>query len=134
MNPRAFLTGARAAFVAPAWLGADRLRLLMAPADAPAPSYPEPEQAMRAARWTLRQLARVPGGRWRATCLYESVAECLVLRGAGIPAAVCIGVRRGTGGSAGTLSAHAWVARSATDRQFHGYQTLDVLPELMRQR
>jgi hypothetical protein len=49
----------------------------------------------------------VPGGRWRNTCLYRSVAECLVLRGYGEDARLRIGV----GSEASAIVAHAWVVR-----------------------
>jgi hypothetical protein len=126
--------GARAAFDAPAWVESERLSALMAlPADAPAVPRPEPDAALRSARRALRVLARVPGGRWRASCLYESVAECLVLRRSGVPAAVCIGVKRQRDGEPG-IAAHAWVARNESDRRFHGFTTLGVLEALKSQR
>jgi hypothetical protein len=94
---------------------------------------PEPEAALRAARRTLRLLALLPGGRWRATCLYESVAECLVLRRSGVAAAVCIGVKRQGDGTPG-IAAHAWVARNGSDIRFHGFSTMAALGELKAQR
>ena len=126
--------GVRAALDAPEWVGSKRLgELLVLPAGTRAVPRAEPARALRSARRTLRLLSRLPGSRWRASCLYESVAECLVLRRAGIPAAVCIGVKREADGSAG-LAAHAWVARSEADTRFHGYSTMAVLRELRAQR
>ncbi len=52
---------------------------------------------------TLRLLQRLPG--WRNTCLFRAVAECLVLRGLGMPATLRLGVAR----HAGQVAAHAWV-------------------------
>jgi hypothetical protein len=126
--------GVRAALDAPGWIASKRLgELLALPGGATCVPRAEPDRALRAARSALRVLARVPGGRWRSSCLYESVAECLVLRRAGIPAAVCIGVKREADGSAG-IAAHAWVARNDADTRFHGYSTMTVLEELRAQR
>ena len=134
MNASGFWAGVRAALAAPEWVASKRLgELLALPAGAPAVPQAEPERALRAARGALRLLSRLPGGRWRTSCLYESVAECLVLRRAGIAAAVCIGVKREADGSAG-LAAHAWVARSEADTQFHGFSTMAVLEDLRAQR
>ncbi len=130
MNPRSGWGGVLAAFRTPAWIESPRFsELLILPGDAPAVPRPEPDAALRAARRALRVLARIPGRRWRTSCLYESVAECLVLRRSGVPAAVCIGVKRGTDGRPG-IEAHAWVARSESDRRFHGFSTMAVLDRL----
>jgi hypothetical protein len=127
-------SGVRAALAAPRWVSSPRLtELFILPPDASAVPYEEPYGALRVARRALALLARVPGRRWRATCLYESVAECLVLRARGVPAAVCIGVKRTDGDGAG-IAAHAWVARTESDRRFHGFSTMDVLDELKAQR
>ena len=134
MNPRSGWIGALAAFRTAAWIESPRFsELLTLPDDASAVPHAEPEGALRAARRALRLLARVPGHRWRSSCLYESVAECLVLRGAGIPAAVCIGVKRGVDGQPG-IEAHAWVARNESDRRFHGFSTMAVLDQLRSER
>lgn len=134
MNTRDAWVGTRAALQAPAWIASDRLaELLVLPVDAPPVPHPEPEGALRATRLMLRLLARLPRSRWRTSCLYESVAECLVLRAHGVPAAVCIGVRRQTDGTPG-IAAHAWVARSESDRRFHGFSTMAALGELKAQR
>ncbi len=130
MNPRSGWSGVLAAFRTAAWIESPRFsELLILPGDAPAVPHAEPAVALRTARRTLRLLARMPGHRWRASCLYESVAECLVLRRAGVPAAVCIGVKRGTDGRPG-IEAHAWVARNESDRRFHGFSTMAVLDQL----
>lgn len=139
MNPRNWWAGARAAVNAPAWIAADRLaELLTLPADTPSVPHLEPHAALRAARRTLRLLSWLPGERWRTSCLYESVAECLVLRRSGVPAAVCIGVKREGDGAPGNavrgLSAHAWVARNESDLRFHGLSTMATLSELKAQR
>lgn len=61
----------------------------------------------------LRFLRQLPG--WRNTCLYRAVAECLVLRGLGMPATLRLGVARTVGSNAvwpvaaGAIAAHAWV-------------------------
>ena len=139
MNPRNWWAGARAAVEAPAWITSDRLaELLTLPADMPSVPHPEPDAALRTARKVLRLLSRLPGARWRTSCLYESVAECLVLRRSGVPAAVCIGVKREGGGAPGNaahgLAAHAWVARNQSDARFHGFSTMATLSDLKAQR
>ncbi|MGH7669485.1 MAG: lasso peptide biosynthesis B2 protein [Gemmatimonadaceae bacterium] len=123
-----------AAFRTAAWIESPRFpELLVLPAKVSPVPRSEPVRALHTARRALRLLARIPGGRWRTSCLYESVAECLVLRRAGVPAAVCIGVKRGADGTPG-IEAHAWVARHETDRQFHGFSTMTVLSQLRNQR
>jgi Transglutaminase-like superfamily len=132
MNPRAAWIGSRAALQSAHWIASPRFsELLTLPAGARAVPEPEPTGALRAARRALRLLSRIPGGRWRTSCLFESVAECLVLRRAGVPAAVCIGVKRGADGKPG-IEAHAWVARHESDRDFHGFSTMSVLDVLRR--
>ncbi len=134
MNPGNGWRGALAAYRTAAWIESPRFaELLDLPADSPAVPRPEPQGALRTARRTLRLLARIPGHRWRSSCLYESVAECLVLRQAGVPAAVCIGVKRGADGKPG-IEAHAWVARNESDRRFHGFSTMSVLDQLRSER
>ena len=64
-------------------------------------------RAERAAELGLRVLARLPDSRWRATCLYRSVATCLVRRRLGLPARLALGVRSDGPGEGGP-SAHAW--------------------------
>jgi hypothetical protein len=103
------LAGIRAALRTGGWLRDGRWRTLLEPAaHARAGAEPAPG-ALRAARLALRVLGRVPGGRWRNTCLYRSVAECLVLREYGVDARLRIGV--GTDGA--EVIAHAWVVRGA---------------------
>jgi hypothetical protein len=75
-----------------------------------------PRGGVGAANRLLRLLARLPGHRWRNTCLYRSVAECLVLRGYGVPAIVKIGVKNDTG----DIEAHAWVVRADRAAQDSG--------------
>jgi len=68
------------------------------------PRAPTPE-TIRAARGILRRLAYLPGGLWRATCLYRSAAEVLLRRDAGQPARLQLGARR----NGEEIGAHAWV-------------------------
>jgi len=101
------LRGAWAALRVPRWLDADRLPLLLAIPELPdVRSVTEPSaETIRAARGILRRLERLPGGRWRGTCLYRSAAEVLLRRAAGQPARLQLGVH-----SAGEeVGAHAWV-------------------------
>lgn len=62
----------------------------------------------RAAESALRVLERLPLSPWRSTCLYRSVARCLLLRWRGVAARVRLGARRPDDGSR-ALAAHAWV-------------------------
>ena len=54
-------------------------------------------------------LARLPGGRWRNTCLFRAATECWILRRHGFPAAVRIGVASAGSGADRDILAHAWV-------------------------
>ena len=103
----AALSGLWAGLRVPLWLHGRRwTELLHEPAGARAGARP-PRGAVRAALATVRLLARVPGLPWKSTCLYRSVAECLVLRRYGVPAVVRIGVKNDPG--SGQILAHAWV-------------------------
>jgi hypothetical protein len=105
---RAVLLGAPAAWRAPAVI--DRsLAELLAPATASSMrAHPHDARlAVHLSHRVLGRLARIRPARWRSTCLYRSVAECLVLRALGHPARVVIGV--GAGAGALGVMAHAWV-------------------------
>jgi hypothetical protein len=67
--------------------------------------------AIRGAHYALRLLARARFLPWRNTCLYRSVAECLVLRHYGIPCRLRIGVQNSQP-PGGPIAAHAWVVRA----------------------
>lgn len=71
---------------------------------------PDPGAALRVPFRTLRVLARLRLPPWRDTCLYRSVAECLVLRRYGIPCQLRIGVAPRAVGTQ-SIRAHAWVER-----------------------
>jgi hypothetical protein len=120
-SPLAVLAGARAALAAPRWIEGSRLAELLRDPP-PGPERRVPRGATGSAMLTLRALARLPGSPWRNTCLYRSVAECLVLRRYGVPATLKIGVKNGSG----DIEAHAWVVRA--DRPPHddagGHQPL----------
>jgi len=70
---------------------------------APTPAPPETDLA----EWTDRLLRRWPPP-WRYTCLRRGVVLYYLLRKAGRPAALHIGVRRD---STGAFVAHAWLTR-----------------------
>ena len=108
--PGAVLAGVRAALDAPRWIEGPRLQELMRAPEPAGPERPVPRGGTGAAMRLLRVLAHVPGSRWRNTCLYRSVAECLALRRYGVPAVVRIGVRAGQGAET-PIVAHAWVVR-----------------------
>lgn len=138
----AVMVGASAAFQAPRWVRGRRFEQLLekddgghetvhlaersVDADGPntadfvsAASAPAPALGVRVARALLRRLAWLPFAPWRNTCLYRSIAECLVLRRYGVPAAIRLGVRRQDveagrasptqRASAASIIAHAWV-------------------------
>lgn len=103
--------GIGAALRTPAWLGDSRLRTLI---DVPEPTggqVDEHRTAVRCALGTIRVLGRIPLLPWRNTCLYRSVAECLVWRRLGVPCRLRIGVRRDVAAWE-ALEAHAWVERA----------------------
>jgi hypothetical protein len=120
-SPLAVLAGVRAALASRRWIDGARLTELLRDPP-PAPERRVPRGATGSAMLLLRALARLPGSPWRNTCLYRSVAECLVLRRYGVPATLRIGVKNGSG----DIEAHAWVVRA--DRPGHdgggGHQPL----------
>lgn len=104
------LAGFRSAVDTPVAIESELDRLLTAPpTDAGAGPHADghPEHPLKAARFALRLLSRLPGGRWRNTCLYRSVAECLTLRKLGVPARVCLGVEKEE--ALRSIAAHAWI-------------------------
>jgi hypothetical protein len=105
------LAGARAALAVPRWLEGPHMARLLQPSSHVLPGAAPPRGAIRSAMTLVQLLARVPGSPWRNTCLYRSVAECLVLRRYGVSARLCIGVRS-EGAEGGAISAHAWVERA----------------------
>jgi hypothetical protein len=112
MRAREFGMGIGAALRSPLWITGSGLQALRqaTPDRTPAPLHPE--RAIRVSARVLRVLARVPFLPWRNTCLYRSVAECLVLRACGIGCRLELGVsREEAAGSA--IVAHAWVERTS---------------------
>jgi hypothetical protein len=103
----AALSGVWAGLRVPLWLHGRRWTELLREPAATRPGAHPPRGAVRAALATVKVLARVPGLPWKSTCLYRSVAECLVLRRYGVPAVVRIGVKSNPG--SGQILAHAWV-------------------------
>jgi len=75
------------------------------PADSPL--APAPFDDEQFAAWVDRSLRRLPGP-WRHTCLKRSAVLFYLLRHAGRPVQLCIGVRRD---DEGRLTAHAWLTR-----------------------
>lgn len=114
---RLIAAGIGAALRTPLWLRDGRYRRLVDGVEQRRPSPVGPDLALRAAWATLRVLGRMPLLPWRNTCLYRSVAECLVLSRIGIACRLRIGVRRSAAPS-GSVVAHAWV-------EWSGQQTPD---------
>ena len=109
--------GAVAALRIPFWLGTARLNELLAEPRHANRRGRDPELAVKAAFLALRLLARLRSPLWRNTCLYRSIAQCLVLRSYGIPCCLRIGVTApapAPNGEAASIDAHAWVERLDT--------------------
>ena len=62
------------------------------------------------ARWVDRLLRRLPGP-WHRTCLKRSAVLYHLLRRAGRPVELYIGVHRQSEPGKGTIAAHAWLVR-----------------------
>ncbi len=108
----ALATGGTAALSVPYWLRGARLTGLMERDGAAADrQVAAADVAIRGAHYALRLLARARFLPWRNTCLYRSVAECLVLRHYGIPCRLRIGVHNSRP-PGGAIAAHAWVVRA----------------------
>ena len=106
---RALSAGVRGAWRAPAVIAKGLGTLIAAPA-ASSPHVRDVRDAAlasRVAHAAVARFARLAPARWRNSCLYRSVAECLALRALGLPARVVIGV--GTSAAADDVIAHAWV-------------------------
>jgi hypothetical protein len=86
----------------------DRMARL-SPSPGPLPAHAAPAAAERA--WRLVQPVNVAAKRRgeEAFCLRRSVAGWWILRWAGIPAEICVGVRR----EGDKLEAHAWLEHGA---------------------
>jgi Transglutaminase-like superfamily len=63
------------------------------------------------ARWVDRLLRNLPGP-WRRTCLKRSAVLYHLLRRAGRPVELCIGVNRSSQPGQGHIAAHAWLVRA----------------------
>jgi hypothetical protein len=110
---RSLAQGVRVALATPSYIER-RLPELMERSHPQARIALDPAAAIKAAHRALRVLARIPGSPWRNTCLYRSVAECVLLRAYGVPARLCIGVERQPASAPG-VAAHAWVESDAED-------------------
>lgn len=107
------LVGVAATLSLPLWLGGSRLAQLVRAPEQLRSRRGDPAGALRAAQRALRLLARTRLPWWRNTCLYRSLAECLVLRRYGIACRVELGVTR----AGETIGAHAWVVRAGTEHE-----------------
>jgi hypothetical protein len=116
-------TGAAAALESPLWLRAAKLSELLAAPRRTARPQRDPGVAVRVAFQLLRLLARLRLPLWRNTCLYRSIAECLVLKRYGIPCRMQIGVATKTA-TDDAIHAHAWVVR------LDGTEAALVLPRM----
>ena len=115
--------GARSAWASARWIEGAELGLLARGVEPGGRTRECHDRLAGAAtRWagrTLRLLARLPGGRWRTTCLYRSVAACLVRRELALPHRLALGIREDASLPTG-VAAHAWTAGDGTD----GWQPL----------
>ncbi len=102
-----------------AWLGS--------PAVAPADRLDDAALA----RWVDRVLRWLPGP-WHYSCLKRAAVLYRLLRRAGRPVELCIGVRRG---ARRELAAHAWLTRNGTPylepdaRAVHAHTLIAQFPE-----
>lgn len=105
LRPVCIIVGALAALRAPRWIEQQKLTTLLAGWS----GMEQPDESAQCAlRWSyraVRVLARLPGGYWKYTCLYRSVAGALVLRHFGVASRLHIGARS----EAGEIKAHAWL-------------------------
>jgi hypothetical protein len=77
-------------------------------------AQPAPDPALddaALARWVDRLLRRLPGP-WHRTCLKRSAVLYHLLRRAGRPVELCIGVNRTSQPAKGDIAAHAWLVRA----------------------
>lgn len=86
----------------------------------PGRADPRADDALLSA-WVDRLLARLPGP-WKRTCLSRAVVLYYLLRRAGNPAELWIGVRRGADCA---LAAHAWLVRQGRPVLEDGADRLD---------
>ena len=84
----------------------DRLVRWLAPVRLPAKTRNDPPDEV-IADWVTATLQVLPGP-WRNTCLRRSVVLLHLLRRAGRPVLLCIGVRRSPSGE---FTAHAWLLK-----------------------
>lgn len=85
---------------------------------------PAPDPALddaTLARWVDRLLRRLPGP-WHRTCLKRAAVLFRLLRRAGRPVELCIGVDRNSAPARGNIAAHAWLVRA-------GQPYLEARPE-----
>ena len=78
------------------------------------PAHAHPDAALddaSLARWVDRLLRRLPGP-WHRTCLKRSAVLYHLLRRAGRPVELCIGVDKQSEPGKGTIAAHAWLMRA----------------------
>jgi hypothetical protein len=76
--------------------------------------HPNPDAALddaMLARWVDRLLRRLPGP-WHRTCLKRAAVLYHLLRRAGRPVELCIGVNRGGATGKADFAAHAWLVRA----------------------
>ena len=86
-----------------------RLATWLAGRTQPAPDPALDDSAL--ARWVDRLLRNLPGP-WRRTCLKRSAVLYRLLRRAGRPVELCIGVNRSSQPGKGVIAAHAWLVRA----------------------
>ena len=122
-----FGIGLAAALRSPLWITRPGLHELRQATSDRAPMRPHPELAIRTSARAIRVLGRVPFLPWRNTCLYRSVAECLVLRSFGLGCRLELGVSRERPDGDGIV-AHAWVERTGRPSTEHAHAPLRPPP------
>jgi hypothetical protein len=123
VRARALGAGLAAALRSPLWITRSGLKELRQATPDRIPARPYPDRAVRISAQAIRVLAWVPFLPWRNTCLYRSVAECLVLRSSGVGCRLELGVSRAGTGADGIV-AHAWVERTGRPSADHPHVSL----------
>ena len=119
-----FATGMFAALRTPFHLHGGQLSSLLDPSRRSPDTSSDPTRAVRFAVAMIGVLSRLRTPLWRNTCLYRSIAECLVLRAKGLDARLVLGVRNADPPH-GPIEAHAWVSLDEETATSSNYSPLE---------